>query len=339
MAIEQWIVDGPRVIDVQTVRSVRARLAGGAISVLAHDEPSTRIEVSAITGRDLKIAIDGDQLLIDHPQLSWTDVQTSAKTIWNQPTVVVSVLVPAGVDVDILGVSSEVLVAGIDGRIDVNTVGGEQFLDATQGELHLNSIGGEISVRGHAGKAVVKTASGDVTATGPIVSFDGSTVSGATIVDVTSGSPTLVANRSVSGATTVRLPSGTHPSYQVSTVGSSVQLDGLHLEPLRGTTYRSEPVEGEVTDVRISTVTGRVSVMLSARTPRAGDTPADFDERIDARIAPATEDDHASTPAAGTAKPDTAGADAEPGGNIEVDASADADTDTASDATKPGGTA
>ncbi|PPG00993.1 hypothetical protein C5E06_18170 [Pseudoclavibacter sp. RFBI5] len=117
------------------------------------------------------------------------------------------------------------------------------------------------------------------------MSFDGSTVSGATIVDVTSGAPSLIANRSVSGATTVRLPGGTHPSYQVSTVGSSVQLDGLHLEPLRGTTYRSEPTEGAVTDVRISTVTGRVSVLLSARTPRAGDAPADFDERIDARIA------------------------------------------------------
>lgn len=334
MAIEQWIVDGPRVIDVQTVRSVRARLAGGAISVLAHSEPSTRIEVSSITGRDLKIAIDGDQLLIDHPQLSWTDVQTSAKTIWNQPSVVVSVLVPAGVDVDVLGVSSEVLVAGINGRIDINTVGGEQFLDATRGELHLNSIGGEISVRGHAGKAVVKTASGDVTATGPLVSFDGSTVSGATIVDVTSGSPSLVANKSVSGSTTVRLPGGTQPSYQVSTVGSSVQLDGLHLEPLRGTTYRSEPKDGEVTDVRISTVTGRVSVMLSARTPRAGDAPADFDERIDARLVTCPVPDDEPTIDETTPHQETAGADAEPGGSIEVDASSEPETDT----TKPGGT-
>lgn len=334
MAIEQWIVDGPRVIDVQTVRSVRARLAGGAISVLAHNEPSTRIEVSGLTGRDLKIAIDGDQLLIDHPQLSWTDVQTSAKTIWNQPTAVISVLVPTGVDVDVLGVSSEVLVAGINGRIDINTVGGEQFLDATRGELHLNSIGGEISVRGHAGKAVVKTASGDVTATGPLVSFDGSTVSGATIVDVTSGSPSLIANKSVSGATTVRLPGDTNPSYQVSTVGSSVQLDGLHLEPLRGTTYRSEPREGEVTDVRISTVTGRVSVMLSARTPRAGEAPADFDDRIDSRLVTCPVPDVDTATAESGLNHSTSGADSEPGGSIEVDASSETESDT----TKPGGT-
>ena len=67
MAIEQWLIDSPKTIDLELVRHVRVSLMAGSLDVIAHDEPGCRVEVSAVEGRDLKVAIEGDTLLIDHP--------------------------------------------------------------------------------------------------------------------------------------------------------------------------------------------------------------------------------------------------------------------------------
>ena len=61
MAIEKWIVTGPKVIDLELVRSVKISLIGGKIDMIAHDEPGARVEVHSVSGKDLKVSIDGDR--------------------------------------------------------------------------------------------------------------------------------------------------------------------------------------------------------------------------------------------------------------------------------------
>ena len=51
-----------RVVIVKTVRAVRANLLGGSLNLIASEGPGARVEVTSVTGRDLKIAIDGDTL-------------------------------------------------------------------------------------------------------------------------------------------------------------------------------------------------------------------------------------------------------------------------------------
>ena len=73
MSYEKWIIHPgeTRVIDIETVRSLKVGLVGGQIDVVAHDEPGARIEVHGVTIKDLRIEVTGDAVEIDHPQLRW----------------------------------------------------------------------------------------------------------------------------------------------------------------------------------------------------------------------------------------------------------------------------
>ncbi|MGO2111212.1 MAG: DUF4097 family beta strand repeat-containing protein, partial [Pseudoclavibacter sp.] len=203
MAIEQWLVEGQKTIDIERIRRVKANLVGGSIAILAHDEPQARVEVTSTTVRNLKVAVDGDTLVIDHPQLSFGDVATSAKTLWQRPEAVVSLLVPQHCDIDVKAASAEVLVVGVVGAVTLNTAAGEQFVDGTTGELSLGTVDAEISVRDHSGSVATKTVAGDVSVSGTVSAFSGNTVAGATVLDVTSGLPDRISNRSATGTTTL----------------------------------------------------------------------------------------------------------------------------------------
>lgn len=184
VAREQWHVDTPKTIDLEVVRHVRVNMMGGSCNIMSHDLPSTRVEVSSLTGRDMKIAIDGDTLIIDHPQFGWGSLGESARTLVDPPKATVSILVPKNASVNAKATSADILVTGIDGDISITTIAGEHFMDGTSGKLHLTSAGGELSVRGHRGSVETRTATGDVTVTGPITSFDGNTISGSTVIDI-----------------------------------------------------------------------------------------------------------------------------------------------------------
>lgn len=274
MALEQWIVESPKTIDLELVRSITANLLAGSLDVVAHDEPGCRVEISQISGHDLKVAIDGDRLIIDHPQLGWSDVPKSARTMIDQPLVRVSVLVPAHCDVQVKATSANVLVIGVEGDVSITTVGGEHFCDRTAGKLHLTSAAGELSVRDHRGSVEAKTATGDVTVTGTIDKFAGNTVSGSTVLDLTGTPPTKVGVTSVSGATTVRLPEATNPVCTISTVTSKAQIGTKVVGPMLGQLYRvGTAADGEpFSEIRVTSVGGRVVVLREGR-PWPADEP------------------------------------------------------------------
>lgn len=275
MAIEQWLIDSPKTIDLEVVRHVRAGLMNGSLNVIAHDEPGCRVEVAALSGRNLKVSIDGDTLLINHPQLDWNELGDSARAIIDQPSAEVSVLVPKNVDVNVKATGANVLVVGIDGDVSITTIGGEHFCDRTGGKLTLTSAAGELSVRDHRGSVDAKTATGDVTVTGAITSFAGNTISGSTVVDVAGSAPSRISNVSVSGSTTVRLPEATNPVVTVSSVSSKAQIGTRIIEPQFAKSVTvGEAADGEpFTEVRVSTVAGR-TVVLREGAAWPGDTDA-----------------------------------------------------------------
>ncbi|SJM64292.1 DUF4097 family beta strand repeat-containing protein [Gulosibacter sp. 10] len=330
MAIEQWHVDAPKTIDLELVRHVRVNLMGGSCNIIAHDLPSARVEVSAITGRDMKIAIDGDTLLIDHPQLGWNSLGESARTLVDQPRATVSVLVPKSVGVNVKSTSADILVVGVDGDISITTVGGEHFMDDTAGKLSLTSGGGELSVRGHRGSVDARTATGDVTVTGPITRFDGNTISGSTVVDVSEQeeAPAHIANASVSGATTVRLPEHANASFQVTTVAGKAQLGEEIIDPLYGKQLRRPAADedADVTEVRLSTVAGRITVLgggAGAKAPADAGTPGTATEAPESPAAPTGSSVFEAT-AAGTVT-DTGAAGGSPDAEAPYDGAAPAE--------------
>lgn len=262
MATEKWQINGPESIDVGLVRRLRVSLMGGSVNVVAHDDPSCRVEVDGLTGRDLKVELDGDTLRIDHPQLDWQAIGTSVRTLVDAPSAQVYVLVPRRCDVNVKATSAEVLVAGVEGDVSLSTVSGEQFADQTGGTLSLSSVSGDVTAREHRGRVDVKTTTGDITVSGTLLEYTGNSVSGAAVVDLLDTSTRQLTHNSVTGGLTLRLADGTNPSYNLQTITSRAHLGDDWIDPLHGRRHREDaPGEGEALLVRLNTVGGPINVI------------------------------------------------------------------------------
>src|SRR4051795_8061996 len=171
MSDEEWLVEGPKTIDVEGVDRIKVGLIGGQVDVVAHDEPGARVEVHSVSGRPLRIAVKDGRLEIDHPQLRWDDWLASMRAFNSSARADVSVLVPRDVAVKLGVVSASALVSGVRGAAVLSTVSGELVADALVGDLQLNAVSGEMSVRDHDGAVAAHTVSGGVTASGHITDF------------------------------------------------------------------------------------------------------------------------------------------------------------------------
>ena len=265
MAQETWIVTEPTIIDLELVRRLKVGLIGGQIDIVAHDEPGARVEVHAVSGRDLKIALEGDTLVVDHPQVRWETFFDNFRLFGLKARAEVSILVPRSVAVTFSAVSAESLISGVHADVTVNTVGGDVVLDGIVGDVSVHAVNGEVSVRGLRGDMTVQTVSGDVTASGEIRRFTCDGVSAAVVTDL-HGSPDQVRNSTVSGDLTVRLDAGVSTQYSISTLSGRLQLDDARISGVKGQyTGRYGELAGSFTEVRANSVSGDVSVVHTAR--------------------------------------------------------------------------
>lgn len=264
MAQEKWLIDGPKVIDLENIQRLKVSLVGGHIDIVAHDEPGVRVEVHSVSGKELLVQVDGDRLEIDHPQLrwdNWVDAFTSFKSNIKAD---VSIMLPRATALTLGVVSAEALVSGITADVSLNTVSGDVIADSVSGRLKVNSVSGETNVRSHTGSLGVNTVSGDVIASGAITGFDGDSVSARVQLDVT-GIPDAVRVNTVSGAVTLRFDPDAPANYTINSVGGRAQIDDTSVSA-RGTyTARHGNLDQSWTDVRINTVGGDINVLHSVR--------------------------------------------------------------------------
>jgi len=271
---EQWFVTQPRVIDIENVRALKVSLIGGRVDVIGHDEPIARVEVHSVSGKELKVSIDGDTLEIDHPQLRWDNFLSVFTSFRDHARADVSVLVPRSVRLKLGVVTADALVSGLRSDATLNTVGGSVVVDDVQGDVDLNSVSGEFSVRNHRGSIDANTVSGDITASGAVERLHANGVSGSVALDL-SGSPRSIDNSTVSGDLTVRLPRSLRAHFALNTVSGTLQLDGVQTRAVRGRghTSSSGPEGAASLDVRANSVSGDIAVIRTSELADA-DSPA-----------------------------------------------------------------
>jgi hypothetical protein len=278
MALEQWMIRAgeTRVIDLAVVRSLKVSLIGGQIDIIGHDDPGARVEVHSVTQRDLKIAIDGDRLEIDHPQLRWDNVVDLLGAFGrNSAKASISVLVPRTVALTLGSVSADALVTGLSTDMRLSTVSGEIQTDGLEGDLVLHSVSGELSAQNHRGPVSADSVSGDITLSGALDRIKADTVSGDVFADI-DGRCNRVRVNSVSGALTARIDRELGATYTVNTVSGTLQLDGQVIRGMRGRGYQ-DTIAGEsgvTVEVLANTVSGNVSVIRrEARTASSPSAP------------------------------------------------------------------
>jgi len=262
MAQEKWLVDGAKVIDVDTVRKLKVALIAGQVDIVGHDEPTARIEVHSIKGRELKVTLEGDTLTIDHPQLGWDNwIDVFKNFSGGNARADVSIMVPRDIELKFGVVSASGLISGLNSEGSISTVSGDIVIDGVNGDLQLNSVSGELSVRNHYGKITAKTISGDITATGEIFGFGGDSVSGDVFLDL-EGSPDTVKVNTVSGDVTTRLVEGYPAQYRINTASGRLQFDDSHITGVHGA-YQSKfgVLDKKWLDFKANTVSGNISVL------------------------------------------------------------------------------
>ncbi len=261
MSQQKWLVDGPKTIEIDGIRTLKVGLVAGNVDVIAHDEPVVRVEVHSVSGKDLRITAEGDSLQIDHAQLSWEnwlDVFRSFSP--GAARADVSILVPRATALKLGVVSATALVSGLSADADLSTVSGDVSTDGLAGRLQLNAVGGELTVRNHRGRIAAHTVSGDISATGAVTSFTSDSVSGDVFLDL-SGIPDAIKVSTVSGDVSVRLGRDVPTAYAVNTVAGKLQLDDGSFRPRGKFTGKYGQLDGRWTDFRANTVSGDVNVL------------------------------------------------------------------------------
>lgn len=264
---EKWLINPgqSKVIDVDGITALKVSLIGGQIDIIGHDEPTARVEVRNVSGKDLKVTAEGGRLEIDHPQLRWDNFIDVFRSWHGKAGADVSVLVPRDVSLKLGTVGGNALISGLMDGARLSTVNGDLTADTLVGDVELNGVSGELSVQNHLGAVKANTVSGDVTLSGTLsrVSVDG--VSGNVFVDV-QGVPDTIKNNTVSGDLTLRLDGDVPARYRVNSVSGLLQIDN---NIYRGTGARNfEQQDGDLDahwiDVAANSVNGNVSVVRRA---------------------------------------------------------------------------
>jgi hypothetical protein len=261
MAEEKWLLDGPEVIDLGVVRKVKVALVRGQVDIVGHDEPTTRVEVHSVSGKDLRVAIDGDSLEIDHPQLRWDNFIEVFRGFRGSARADVSILVPRDVALKFGVVSSTGLISGLHGDATISTVNGDLVIEGHTGDITLNSVSGELAAQNHTGRIAAHTVNGDITASGEISRFTADGVSGNIYLDV-KGSPDQIQVNTVNGDITTRLENNEGVDYRINTLSGRINLDDTEITGVRGS-YAGKygSLDRSFLEFRANTVSGNIAVL------------------------------------------------------------------------------
>ncbi|MEF2977555.1 DUF4097 family beta strand repeat-containing protein [Subtercola sp. YIM 133946] len=276
MALEKWLVSGPKVIDLDLVRSVKISLIGGKIDIIGHDEPGARVEVHSVLGKDLKVQIDGDHLEIDHPQLRWDNFIDVFASFRGTAKADVSLLVPRSALVKFGVVNASALVSGLGADVKVSSVNGDIVVDGVEGDIEINTVNGEISISDHIGNVGAHTVTGDITVSGAVRRFSADGVAATVFLDL-DGDVDTIDNNTVSGDFTVRLDDSLGARYTVNTVSGLLSLDGSIFRGTygKGKNFTTGSLDGRFAEVHANSVAGDITAIRRPAAPVQSDAPAE----------------------------------------------------------------
>lgn len=261
-AENNWTVTGPQTIDVDGVRSLKLGIVRGRFDIVTHDEAVARIEVSEVSGDPLAISLVGGRLEVRHqlhgPQGWFKNLMDTVSNNSNN-SAVISIALPAGVEVEAGTVSGDGMVSGISGHTRLNTVSGSVLADGTSGDLSVNTVSGEVIARDHRGVLTAKSVSGEITASGDFSHIRANTVSGDLSFDLHGFTQDFGAN-SVSGDVTIRVPHDVGVDIIAKSASGAIVIgDTKYVQPGGGVQTIAGP-DTQLMLVRTNSVSGKTSI-------------------------------------------------------------------------------
>ena len=234
---EQWLVDGPRVIDVgndrERVEKVVVAIIGGHVDVVTHDEGyGARVEVSSVEGLPVRVSWDGRTLKVMHGKDGDSTVLETLRRLVERvggQRAEVSVSVPASARASVSTASAPIVVSGLRRGLTANTVSGEMTISDVHGCSTVNTVSGATECADLVGEVKINSVSGAVTVQGSdIPRARINTVSGEVALDLVNGRLDVQSN-SVTGDVTIRAPFCGYAVTATSATGQVI-VDGQSLQ-------------------------------------------------------------------------------------------------------------
>jgi hypothetical protein len=191
---------------------------------------------------------------------------------------VISIALPATVEVEAGTVSGDGLVSGMASRTRLNTVSGSVMADRTDGELFITTVSGEVSARNHSGVLTAKTVSGEVTASGQFSHIRANTVSGDMNFDLLDFTQDFGAN-SVSGNLTIRIPHDVGVDIVAKSATGAVVIGNQQYHVTGGKVETIAGPDAKLMLVRTNSVSGKTSILHRESGEANGNTTGSAEER------------------------------------------------------------
>ncbi|WP_168583436.1 DUF4097 family beta strand repeat-containing protein [Gephyromycinifex aptenodytis] len=270
----------------QQVRSVSVALPAGSLDVVTHADPNSAIlEVDEVGGAPITVSFEQGVLKIEQYKDANGQVWGPLKGILGATvgaafgggqagvTSRVTLTLPRAAKLSVKTVTADVLVGGLDGSVSAYGVSGSLTLDRLAGSLDVNLVSGDLEAASCSGELKAKTVSGRITVQdSPLRSIKLNSVSGAAIIDLSSGRCLITAN-AVSGDLTIRMPAAAGYDATVTSTSGHVVIDGqtLHSEDGKrgGHTHEGD----RSVAIKARTVSGNVVVLREDPPPSAGPGP------------------------------------------------------------------
>ncbi|MFJ1638294.1 DUF4097 family beta strand repeat-containing protein [Streptomyces sp. NPDC094461] len=277
MPVSTWAIAEPQKLTFDDpVTSLNVRIVGGTVNVVGTEEPTARLEVSAIEGPPLAVTLDGGTLTVAYEDLPWQNfLKWFDRQGWHR-SAVVSLAVPAGSAVAVGVVGAGAVVSGIRGRTDVRGVTGDTTLVGLSGPVLADTVSGSVEAQSVTGELRFHSVSGDLTVVeGAGASVRAESVSGDMVLDLNpNGKPTDIRLTTVSGEVAIRLPHPADARVEANTASGSVSngFEDLRVSGQWGAKKITGTLGAGTGKLRATTVSGSIALL---RRPPAEDAPYD----------------------------------------------------------------
>ncbi|MFF3127259.1 DUF4097 domain-containing protein [Streptomyces sp. NPDC057908] len=277
MPVSTWAIAEPQKLTFDDpVTSLNVRIVGGTVNVVGTEEPTARLEISAIEGPPLIVTQEDGALTVAYEGLPWNDfLKWFDRKGWHR-SAVVSLAVPAGSAVKVGVVDAGAVVSGIRGRTDVRGVSGDTTLVGLAGPVRAETVSGSVEAQSVTGDLRFQTVSGDLTVVeGAGASVRAESVSGNMVLDLDpTGKPTDIQLATVSGEVAIRLPHPADATVEANTASGAVSngFEDLRVSGQWGAKKITGTLGAGTGKLRATTVSGSIALL---RRPPAADDPYD----------------------------------------------------------------
>lgn len=272
-----WTVAEPRklVLDA-SVTALKVRIVDGAINVVGTDEPTARLEVSAIEGPPLIVTLEGGVLTVTYEDLPWHGLLTWLDRRAARRSATVSLAVPADASVEVGSIGAEAVVSGIRGRAELRGISGATTLVGLSGAVRAETVSGGLEAQAVTGDLRFQSVSGDLTVVeGAGTSVRAESVTGHMVLDLdTSPKPTDIRLSSVSGEIAIRLPHPADAKVEANTASGTVSnaFEDLRVGGQWGAKKITGTLGAGTGKLKATTVSGSIALL---RRPPAQDGAPD----------------------------------------------------------------